>query len=103
MKIFFHRSVLLLLRLKSVAPWCMRVTNRGEKGRLFHGFTVQVRQQSEIAALDFGHCDAVIGIKLAVVKKKLLDCEPGNDSLIFRQAIFFPLFPTEWFSANIDS
>lgn len=94
MKIFFHRSVLLLLlALQSVAPLVHAHVHEqaaSNKGVHFHGFTVQVRQQSEIAALDFGHCDAVIGIKLAVVKKKLLDCEPGNDSLIFRYSHSFP-------------
>ncbi|MBT3811854.1 MAG: hypothetical protein HON51_05950 [Gammaproteobacteria bacterium] len=89
MKIFFHRSLLLLLlALQSVAPLVhahLHVQAASNHSVHFHGFTVQVRQQSEIAALDLGHCDALIGIKLTIVQKKLLECEPSNASLIFRQ------------------
>ena len=92
MKIFIQRTILLLLlALQGVAPLVhAHVQAESNKGVHFHGFSVQVNQQTEVASLDFfAHCDAVIDVKLAVVQKKTLDCELSNDSFTLSR-IHFP-------------
>ena len=72
MKIFMQRTILLLLlAIQGVAPLVhAHVQGESNVGVHFHGINVSVTQQTEIVALDiFGHCDAVIDIKLAVAQK----------------------------------
>ena len=94
MKIFIQRTILLLLiALQGVAPLVhAHVQGENNIGVHFHSINAQSYQQTEeVAALGFfAHCDAVIDITLAVVQKKLLDCELSNDSVTLSRILFPP-------------